>query len=201
MKIEESSSNLKANNQQQNNTPTHQQQYIQMANLTSGGSSSFSNSSRSSFRSNLKTNEIKFQQETNEHDLNSNSPAAVYNYPWDFKLKSNPLLVQINGNVNSSSVPVVPPPLPSVPPPQTPKLVENIQTQDETQYCAPWDLKLQEEMLKLMAEQQKQQSNPSSTTTSTSSLKKPKKIVYQIVLNETNRIVLRLEQIKVLQTI
>ena len=115
--------------------------YIQMSNLSSGSGT------RSSFRSNIRTSDLKFDQENNN---------AVYNLPWDVKLKQNPLLNQLSQSL------AAPPPLPSVPPPSTNKTLENTEQQDETQYCAPWDLKLQEEMLKLMTQQK-----------STSSLKKP----------------------------
>lgn len=131
----------------------NQQKYIQMSNLSSGANSS---NSRSSFRSNLRTSDLKFDQ----NDPTNN---AVYNFPWDVKIKQNPLLNQMN-----QTFPTVPPPLPSVPPP---KILDN-ETQDETQYCAPWDLKLQEEMLKMMTQQKSTSSLPNETTKTDSNFKR-----------------------------
>jgi hypothetical protein len=152
------------------------------------------------------------QTSTLVNDLNSvdsSNNNAVYNFPWDFKLKSNSLLQEptsqplsastkpsaiqndsmMNNSVSTSLL--VPPPLPSMPPPQTIRQLEksdafsevsnlqmivnkaenfqssssiNIMTdlesdnKDESQYCAPWDLKVQEEMLKIMAQKQQNQS-------------------------------------------
>jgi hypothetical protein len=193
------------NNQQQQQHQIHINNYIQMANLTSGATGTNSNcsnfflnnsslSTRSSFRSSssraplVGMDDVGFIDESNEPDS-----AAVYNFPWDFKTK-NPLLLQIQpSSSSSSSAALVPPPLPSVPPPPTPKLLEHMvhqpksnntntvapprqpppplppplshpsslvsAEQDESQYCAPWDLKLQEELLKKMAQQQQQHSD------------------------------------------
>lgn len=115
------------------NLNTNTQKYIQMSNLSSGSNT------RSSFRSNLRASDLKFEKPEPTN--------PVYNLPWDVKMKQNPLLCQMS----QSSMP---PPLPSVPPPSTSKILEK-EIQDETQYCAPWDLKLQEEMLKMMAQKSK----------------------------------------------
>ena len=150
-----------------------------MANLSSGSSfASNTSQTRSSFRTS--NGGGGDSEPTKSNNLGQNNQPALYNFPWDFKLKSNPIMVQIqtnmsqNANVNSPNSTLnsqQPPPLPSVPPPTTPKLTNDIATKsnnstlnervDETedQYCAPWDLKLQEEMLKMMA------LNQSKTTT------------------------------------
>lgn len=109
-----------------------------------------SNQSRSSFRvNNESTGATNGQQQQQQ----------LYNFPWDFKMKPNPILAQIanntgtNGTTNTSAT--APPPLPTVPPPKTPRISTGGQDeppeQSEDQYCSPWDLKLQEEMLKRMA--------------------------------------------------
>lgn len=133
------------------------------------------------------------QTSTLVKDLNkvdSSNNNAVYNFPWDFKLKPDGLFqtsqlapcstrdITVNNCVSTS----IPPPLPSMPPPQTLRLLEKSektseveilhstnsldiksdldnQIQDESQYCAPWDLKLQEEMLKMMTQKQQNNSN------------------------------------------
>jgi hypothetical protein len=146
-------------------------------------------------------------KDLNNVDLPNNN--AVYNFPWDFKLKSNSVLqvptsqlvctstkqscIQkdpVTNNLMSSSS-SIPPPLPTVPPPQTIRQLENlddlieisnsqlienkaenfqlsnsinemsdldIESQCESQYCAPWDLKIQEEMLKMMTQKQQNRS-------------------------------------------
>jgi hypothetical protein len=149
----------------QNTDSNKQEAYIQMANLSSGSNFAANNHinsshSRSSFRSNMSV--------SNNDQANNQ---AVYNFPWDFKLKSNPLLVQIQPNGASSQSgggvspnnSTAPPPLPTVPPPQTPKISNDKSSnstlnegEPEDEYCAPWDLKVQEELLKRMALQQQQ---------------------------------------------
>lgn len=136
-----------------------------------------------SVSSSMTTNDVEFiddikNEETEDSDQNN---AAVYNFPWDFKNKQKQLLLQtqVNETLKSNSViqPLIlsnsvqnslssnkaPPPIPQCPPPSTLNSNKDKMNDkndcyaddDESQYCAPWDLKLQEEMFKRMSAQKK----------------------------------------------
>lgn len=144
--------------------------YGQMANMSSGScGSSFLNSSNNT---NSNTNSQQMRSSYREEpvdfidDREDSSDAAVYNFPWDVKNKASQLLLQSAKATLDSSKSMEKaaqqqqqaPPVPQCPPPSTlakapTKAVQ--EEDDESQYCAPWDLKLQEEMFKKMSESKK----------------------------------------------
>lgn len=140
--------------------------YGQMANMSSGscGSSFLNNSSSNNqqMRSSFREEPVEFLDNRDD-----GSDSAVYNLPWDVKNKASQLLLQSAKasleSSKSSTKPAQqqqqqqPPPVPQCPPPSTLTLpTKAVQEEDdETQYCAPWDLKLQEEMFKKMSESKK----------------------------------------------
>lgn len=139
--------------------------YGQMASMSSGCNNTYLNSnnpvtSRSSFREssgsfNIHKNENIDSAEPKDNST-SDSNADLYNLPWDLK-KTNQLLsqAQLPGSTTKSTSMLkcspTPPPPPQCPPPSS----INKNEDDEDQYCAPWDLKLQEEMFKKMSQGKK----------------------------------------------
>ncbi len=122
----------------------------------------------------LSPEEVGFIDENVDEQAQDQQQQIVYNSPWDFKIK-----LQTNQSSNSisrlsivqpSPAPrIIPPAVPTSQPPSISQSVKTINTsgsqssltssatavpadQDESQYCAPWDLKIQEELLKKMAE-------------------------------------------------
>ena len=155
------------------------------------------------FNPSLNDEVVEFIDEQQPHKEADNDMSTVYNFPWDFKAKSNPLLLQSVSMASGSfsNLPQTPPPPPQCPPPSTlTKSIEpppsNSHDDDEMQYCAPWDLKLQEEMFKMMSQSKtvattsqtviSSCSNPAQSVeepTKSSSLEKSKK---QDDLNDLN---------------
>ena len=90
-------------------------------------------------------------ESTNQQQLSSND---VYNIPWDFKNK----LIQQQQQQSTQLIALKPPSIqPPPPPPPTsfpittnmPQFKSLVAVPTQTQeYCAPWDLKLQEERFK-----------------------------------------------------
>lgn len=140
--------------------------YGQMANMSSGscGSSFLNNSNnQAQMRSSFRDEPVEFID-----DREDSSDAAVYNFPWDVKNKASQLLLQSAQATLESTKSMTkpqqsqqPPPVPQCPPPSTLTMpTKAVQEEDdETQYCAPWDLKLQEEMFKKMSESKKANDN------------------------------------------
>lgn len=152
--------------------------YGQMASMSSGCTNAYLNnsnnaiSSRSSFRESSGSFNIHKNDNLETADIkdasNSDSNADLYNLPWDLK-KTNQLLsqVQLPGSTAKSTSKLksspTPPPPPQCPPPSSAAAIHN--EGDESQYCAPWDLKLQEEMFKKMSQTKKaNETNPAQNS-------------------------------------
>jgi len=115
---------------------------------------------------------VEFIDEKEDTNACDEPTDALYNFPWDFKNKANQLLLQTsmtdaskqNSLKSQTSHSSIPPPPPQCPPPSSAN--STLQTTikiEEDEYCAPWDLKLQEEMFKKMSQQKK---NAALTSTS-----------------------------------
>ena len=121
----------------------------------------------------------------------------LYNFPWDFKLNSKALLLKTQPN-NSASTSTLTQLMQDTNHEVSTKTVVAVssrpssgkqqqanqenQEPDENQYCAPWDLKLQENMLKLMASgkstnsdslKSKENNNQNSVNNTSSTIGKP----------------------------
>lgn len=168
--------------------------YGQMANMSSGscGSSFLNNSNNTNTNTSNQQMRSSFREEPVEFidDREDGSDAAVYNFPWDVKNKASQLLLQSAKTTLEASKSMEktgqqqqqqqPPPVPQCPPPSSlakapTKAVQ--EEDDESQYCAPWDLKLQEEMFKKMSESKKTSEGSSGSPKATE--------------NETNSVVNR----------
>lgn len=159
--------------------------YGQMSSMTSGSCSSSFLNPRSSFRESSnsfnKSNNNSNVAENTEDD-NSNED-AVYNLPWEnVKNKANQLQQAIEAASQNNTVKsqqsvgrLQPPPPPQCPPPSTENSMlinanKAVPEEDESQYCAPWDLKLQEEMFKMMSQSKKNTDSANTSTTTTATI-------------------------------
>lgn len=163
---------------------TNIETYGQMSKMSSGSCTSSFLNPRSSFRDSsnsfTKNNNshiienVEFIDEK-EDDANDD---AVYNLPWDVKNKASQLQQVIEAASQHNTVKSQnlggdqPPPPPQCPPPSTANstIVNPNNTaveDDESQYCAPWDLKLQEEMFKMMSQSKKTTDSANTSTTTT----------------------------------
>ena len=126
--------------------------------------------------------EEEFQHEQRRQEANKANDlgdegehsSTVYNFPWDFKLGNKPLMLQTQlSNVPNAHSTVLDSSGGGGGKGAKPnELTVGQDEQDENQYCAPWDLKLQENMLKLMASGQQQQPESSVLNENHSSVNK-----------------------------
>jgi len=135
---------------------------------------SFTGSSMASCK--LTEDSVEFIDDREEKNTGEELKDALYNFPWDFKNKTSQLILQTsiteaskqNSFKSQVSQNKIPPPPPQCPPPSTANSTLQINNKiEEDEYCAPWDLKLQEEMFKKMSEQKKDSAIASSSTSST----------------------------------
>lgn len=107
--------------------------------------------------------EQKKLHSTDTMNTDDQNGLAVYNFPWDYKLKlqmqaanfSLSPATAITSTTSTSSTPATTPQFPTSAVNSNTTLTNNPGTDsDESQYCSPWDLKLQEEMFKIMSQQQ-----------------------------------------------